>query len=133
MGLIQPQPGNDFVSSVNPDSLTGRGLDVAVARYVFGNEVEERINPKTREKDALYRLAVGDWIPVPFYTASLAVSIQVELKLKDHGWKRRGVGTRPISQRDVLVVLEHRDGRVVEASGAFETALCRAALKALTP
>ena len=37
------------------DNLTGRELDMAVARHVLGYEVEERIDTTTGEKDAFSR------------------------------------------------------------------------------
>ncbi len=116
---------------VNPDDVSGRDLDAMVAQHVFGLVVEPRVNASTGERDVLYPLPSGDWVRVPFYTASLAASMLVELKLKDHGWKRVGEQSRPASSHDVRVVLVHRDGRSVAAAGPFETALCRAALKAL--
>jgi hypothetical protein len=114
---------------VNIDALIGRELDVAVARRVFGYEVEERANTRTGEKDAVYRLAGTDWLRVPFYSTSLAASVQIELELQKKGWKRQEARAR--AQGDALVVLKHADGRTVEAFGPENEALCQAALKAV--
>jgi hypothetical protein len=120
---------------VNIDALTGRELDVAVAGRVFGYEVEERANTRTGEKDAVYRMAGTDWVRVPFYSTSLAASIQVELELQKQGWKRQEVraGSHWNEPGGVRVVLEHADGRTVGAFGHPDEAHCRAALKAVAP
>jgi predicted RNA binding protein YcfA (HicA-like mRNA interferase family) len=117
---------------MNVDQLTGRELDVAVARRVFGYEVEERANTRTGEKDAVYRMAGADWVRVPFYSTSLAASVQIELELQKKGWKRQEVrGSHWDEPGGVRVVLEHADGRTVGAFGSENEALCRAALKAV--
>ena len=110
-----------------------RELDVAVARRVFGYEVEERANTRTGGKDAVYRMAGTDWVRVPFYGMSLAASVQIELELQKKGWKRQGVraGSHWTEPGGVRVVLEHADGRTVGAFGSESEALCRAALKAV--
>jgi len=119
---------------VNIDALTGRQLDVAVAREVFGYQVEERPNSRTGELDAVYN---GDmegrspaWVRVPFYSTSFATSIYVEMTLQQRGWRRKEAQEgEPTDRR---VVLDHADGRTVEAVGHEDEALCRAALKAVT-
>jgi hypothetical protein len=120
---------------VNVDALTGRELDVVVARRVFGYEVEERVNTRTGEKDAVYRVAGTDWLRVPFYSTSLAASVQIELELQKKGWKRQEMraGSHWNEPRGVRVVLERADGRTVGAFGHPDEALCRAALKAIAP
>jgi len=40
---------------VNVDSLSGRELDMAVARRVLGYKVEERVNATTGEKETMCR------------------------------------------------------------------------------
>lgn len=111
------------------DEVSGRELDVLIARHVFGLEVEPRVNARTRERDAVYRLPSGDWVRVAFYTASMGASINVQLAISDLGWT--WVGPRERSTGNVRVVLEHADGRTVEATGPINEALCRAALKAV--
>lgn len=119
---------------MNLDALTGRVLDAAIARQVFGHQVEERPNPRTGELDAVYNAGLDATNPtlvrVPFYSVSFATSVQVELELHKRGWKREDspAGT---SRDTPPVVLKHSDGRTVEASGRFEEALCRAGLKAV--
>ena len=107
-----------------------------VAQQVFGLEVQVPLNLKTGQKDAVYNAhpygQFPEWVPVAYYSSSLAASMQVEAKLLERGWKRKDqpAESQPGPSHDVPVLLEHRDGRIVTASGAFETALCRAALKA---
>jgi hypothetical protein len=119
------------------DDLTGRELDAAVAARLFGHVVEERANARTGQRDYVHvtrpYTPTRDWVRVPHYNSSLSASITVEAELQRAGWTRKGAGYRPGPSRDVTVVLEHRDGRVVEASGPFETALCRAALRVVAP
>jgi hypothetical protein len=117
---------------MNVDAFIGRALDAEVARRVFGLTVEPRTNSRTGEKDFVYEVQPGQWVVVPFYTGSMAASISVEVALQQRGWKRkewRGAWKAP---NDVRVVLEHSDGRTVEATGPINTALCLAALKAVT-
>jgi hypothetical protein len=114
---------------MNPDTLTGRELDALVAERLFGLEVEVRFNAKTRVKDVVCRAANSQWVRVAFYTASMGASINVELAVRDRGWT--WTGPRERTTGDVRVVLEHTDGRTVEAFGPVNEALCRAALKAM--
>ncbi len=118
---------------MNVDTLSGRDLDAMVAQHVFGLLIEPRTNSRTGEKDFVYEVHPGQWVVVPFYTASMAASISVEVALQQRGWKRkewRGAWKAP---NDVHVVLEHSDGRSVEGVGLLNEALCRAALKAVAP
>jgi hypothetical protein len=123
---------------MNVDQLSGRQLDIAVARLVFGHQVEERPNARTGEPDAVYNASLDanapTWIRVPFYSISIAASIEVELELQKQGWKRQEVraGSHWNEPGGVRVVLEHADGRTVGAVGSENEALCRAALKAVT-
>jgi hypothetical protein len=116
------------------DNLTGRELDMAVAKHVLGYEVEERINPTTGEKDAFSRQpghGTG-WVRVAFYGASIGASLNVEYELQHRGWRRRvtGIVTEPTTLDEVI--LDHGDGRSVKAVGESRgEALCRAALKAV--
>lgn len=103
---------------------------MAVARHVFGRVVEERVNSRTREKDVVYRVSEHGWVRVPEYSRSLTASIEVEKKLEDLGW-RRHVPPAGLHQGVMGVTLVHRDGSRVDATGPFQAALCRAALKAL--
>jgi hypothetical protein len=72
---------------------------------------------------------------VPFYSISLAASIEVELELQEKGWRRQEVraGSHWNEPGGVRAVLEHADGRTVGAFGSENEALCRAALKAVSP
>ncbi len=117
---------------MNIDELTGRALDALVAERVFRLEVEVLPNPQTGEIDAFCRAASGQSVRVAFYSRSLSASLTVEAELLRVGWARvdHQAGARSITA-PVRVLLKHRGGRTVEASGPFETALCRAALKAV--
>lgn len=118
---------------VSLDDLSGRALDAAVARHLLGLEVEERTSTKTREQDYVCREPGKDWNLVAYYSASLAASIRVEVELQRHGWKRqeRRTGANWKEPGSWRVVLEHADGRTVEAVGQPDEAICRAALKAV--
>jgi hypothetical protein len=116
------------------EELSGRALDLAVARHVFGHDVEERPNLRTGEMDAVYstghRTSNATWVRVPLYSRTLSATIQVEVELEKRGWNR--IEPQERASGNVRVVLEHADGRTVEAMGHPEEAMCRAALKALT-
>jgi hypothetical protein len=116
---------------MNGDELSGRALDAEVARRVFGYEVEPRTNARTGEKDYVQRTPSGrDWVRVAFYSVSGA-AINVQAELEGRGWKRIVLATvQWHSPNDAHVVLEHADGRRVEAHGPMNTALCLAAIKA---
>ena len=100
---------------------------------MFGHQVEERPNLRRGETDAVYstssRSSNATWVRVPLYSTNLSASVQVEVELQKRGWTR----TEPLvgAPGDVRVVLEHADGRTVEAFGPLNVALCRAALKAV--
>ncbi|HEX9155971.1 MAG TPA: hypothetical protein VF819_10430 [Nitrospira sp.] len=97
------------------DQPTGRELDAAIAQHVFGYEVEPRVNARTRETDYVQRTPSGDdWVRVAFYSAGDA-AINVAVELQNRGWTRR----MPLVKEhgEVTVVLEHTDGRTVEAFG----------------
>ena len=117
------------------DDLADRELDAAVAREVLGLPVEAVTNARTGERDYVYASRPGapDRVRVPSYTASMGASITVEVELQKRGWKRKewrgGVHWNEPSY--ARVILEHTDGRTVEASGPVNEALCRAALKGL--
>lgn len=117
--------------NLNPDTLSGRALDPAVAERVFKLEVEQRTNARTGQVDYVCREPGRDWNRVALYAASLSASSKVELELERRGWKRR---ERSVSgpATPATVVLVHEDGRTFEAEGAsLGAALCRAAVKAL--
>ena len=116
---------------MNVDTLSGRDLDAMVAQHVFGLVIEPRTNSRTGEKDFVHEVHPGQWVLVSFYTASMAASISVEVALQGRGWKRKEWRGAWKSPNDVRVVLEHSDGRTVEAVGLLTEALCRAALKAV--
>jgi hypothetical protein len=67
------------------------------------------------------------WVRVPFYSISLAASIEVELELQKKGWKRQEVraGSHWQEPGGLRVILEHADGRTVGAFGLENEALCR--------
>ena len=116
---------------MNIDALSGRELDTAVAKRLFGYAIAERVNPKTGKPDAVYRLPSGDWARVPSYAARITASIQVEVRLEDLGWKRLPA---PKVTGPQEVVLVGKDGRSVKAKGeSLGEALARAALKAVMP
>jgi hypothetical protein len=120
---------------VNVDALTGRELDMAVAKHVLGYEIEERVDTTTGEKDAFSRpRGQGKgWVRVASYGASMGASLNVEYELQHRGWTRRV--TRTVKEPTTLaeVILDHRDGRSVKAvAESLAKALCRAALKAVT-
>jgi hypothetical protein len=120
---------------VNVDDLTGRELDMAVAKHVLGYAVEERINTTTGEKDAFSQQPGQGkaWVRVAFYGASMGAALNVEYELQHRGWRRRGV-TGTVKEPTTLaeVILDHGDGRSVKAVGESRgEALCRAALKAV--
>jgi hypothetical protein len=127
-----PRQHRETVCPLNLETLNGRELDMAVARHVFGRDVTERVNSRTKEKNVVYRVSELAWVRVPEYSRSLTASIEVENKLADLGW-RRHVPPAGLHQGTSGVKLVHRDGRRVEASGPFQTALCRAAVKATAP
>lgn len=115
---------------MNSDVLRGRDLDGAIARHLFGLEVEPRTNKRTREPDVVYRLPSGDWVRVSFYSERMGPSLEVSYRLSQLGWERRAGP----NWNDPHVRLVHTDGRVVEAEGrTVDEALCRAALKAVSP
>jgi hypothetical protein len=122
-----PRQPRDVVRPLDLVTLSGRDLDSAVARHVFGFVVEERVNSRTREKDAVYRVSGQAWVRVPEYSQTLTASIALEAKLATLGWRRHvpPVGLHPTTPGVMEVTLVHRDGSRVEASGPFETALCR--------
>lgn len=119
------------------DILSGRLLDAAVARYLFGLEVDERDNNRTQKKDVVCRAPGQQWVRCAFFAESKGASLNVEYELRQRGWMWRRDG-RPGSRWSQpgfgRVVLDHKDGRTVEAVGAtLNEALCRAAVKAVTP
>ena len=118
------------------DSLDGRALDAAVARHLFGLEVEERIGTRTGLKGIVCRQPGKDWNLLPLYAVSAVATFNVKDELAKRGWTWHEGRPRPQqSQRGAgRVFLDHTDGRVVEAEGAsVEEALCRAAVKAVAP
>jgi hypothetical protein len=125
--------GSTYELTVNRDELSGRTLDAEVARRVFGYEVEWRTNARTSETDYVQRTpSGGDWVRVAFYSSSGA-AINVQAELERRGWKRIVLPTvQWHSPNNAHVVFEHSDGRVVAASGPVNTALCLAAIKAVT-
>lgn len=119
------------------DGLCGRELDVLVAQYLFGLEVQRRTDPTTGEQDHFYnarpQARAPSWVRVPEYGRCVVASLDVEKKLEDLGWRRHTPppGWRPGPPHVITIVLEHRDRGRVQAVATFETALCRAALKAV--
>lgn len=113
-----------------PDDLSACDLDPVVAERVFGLRVEERVNARTGQRDFVNATPSGrDWVRVAFYSGSMGAALEVEYQLHKRGWRRTEPRGRATS--DVRVVLEHADGRTVEATGPANEALCRAALKAM--
>lgn len=125
------------MAAPNFDELSGRDLDLAVARHVFGHQVEELRNSKTGEMDAVYNVGRDANAPsrvrVPYYSGNLSASIRVDVEVQKQGWKwqERRTGAHWNEPSGVRVVLEHADGRTVEATGHPDEAICRAALKAV--
>lgn len=123
---------------MNSPELSDSALDAAVARDVFGLEVEERTNTRTRERDFVERTPSGrDWVRVAFYSRSMGASLEVVAELRKRGWTRVDTlwreGSRWNEPGDPRVILQHDDGRRVEATGPANEALCRAAIKAVAP
>ncbi len=117
---------------MNVDTLSGRELDAMVAEWVFGLHVERRTNSRTGERDFLYAVHPGQFVRVPFYTASMGASITVEVEMQQRGWKRIVLASvQRKAPNDAHVLLVHSDGREVSAAGLLNEALCRAALKAV--
>jgi hypothetical protein len=119
----------------NADILSGRLLDAAVAQHLFGLEVEERTNNRTQQKDVLCRAPGQQWVRCAFFAESTGASLNVEYELRQRGWTWRRE-ERPVSRWSQpgvgRVVLDHKDGRTVEAVGTtLSEALCRAAVKAV--
>lgn len=117
------------------DELRGRELDTQVAQRVFGLQIEPRVNARTGETDYFHPLRPGaapnEWVRIPFYSVSLAAAINLEVELQHRGWRRADSNVKDTG--DVRVILQHTDGRRVEAFGRAPAALCRAALKAFSP
>jgi hypothetical protein len=112
------------------DNLSGRELDAAVAAQLFGLVAEPRVNTRTRERDAVYRLPNGDWVRVAFYSERMGPCLNVEAWLREQGWERIApTGKAPAGE--VEVVYQHKDGRTLGARGRLNEAVCRAALKAM--
>lgn len=115
------------------DQLSGRKLDAAVAQHVFGLHIEPRTNARTGETDYVHPLRAGappdEWVPIPFYSISLAAAIPLEVELQHRGWQR--VDSSSQDTGDIRVILLHTDGRRVDGFGRAPVALCRAALKAI--
>ena len=116
------------------DQPTGRELDAEIARRVFGLEVEPHVNSITGKTDYVHRTASGlGWVPVAYYAERMGASLEVEYELRKRGWTRVDTPLRVGSQwnepSDPTVILEHIDGRPVEAVGPVNEAICRAALK----
>lgn len=119
---------------MNPDELIGRALDATIAQRLFGLEVQERRNSRTGQLDVVYRIGRDDsWYLVPQYSLAMAPSITLENELTQKGWHRVRLATDPlpVPGEPSSVKLRHDDGRIVEAIGLGEEALCRAALKAV--
>lgn len=125
--------------AVDVDGLCGRDLDALVAESLFGLEVQRRPDRATGKQDVFYnttpRARAPSWVRLPEYSQCLAASIDVEKKLQEWGWRRHTPppGWRPGPEQAITLVLERRDKRRVQAVGPYETALCRAALKAVIP
>jgi len=119
---------------VNPDDLSGRPLDAAIARHVFGLEIEERTNTKTGAKDWVCREPGKQWLVVSFY-GSLAASVKLNVELQRLGWqvKASPFGRRPDPAGTYLVTLVNGEQQVDAAGRSYEEALGRAALKAVQP
>jgi hypothetical protein len=115
--------------------LTARFLDAAIARHLFGFEVEPRRNARTGELDYVCRRPGQEWSRVPFYTcASDVMTLAVEFKLSDLGWKLTPASdARRQATGSVRVVLERNGEQVEGAASTFEAALCVAALRAVGP
>ena len=57
------------------DQESGRALEAAIARRLFGLETEERQNTRTRERDFVCREPGKQWVRVPYYTRNLSASV----------------------------------------------------------
>lgn len=79
---------------VSFDDLSGRQLDLAIARHVFGHQVEERLNSRTGELDTVYNAGMEAdapiWVRVPSYSISLDASSWLSLSSR----RRAGSGRK---------------------------------------
>lgn len=120
--------------TANIDELTGRELDALVAERVFGLTIEPRTNTRTGERDYVHALTPGAppeaWVRIPYYSVSMAAAINLEVGLQKRGWRR--VDSNVKDTGDIHMILQHTDGRRVDAFGRGPVALCRAALKVVT-
>lgn len=116
-----------------PDKLTGRELDGRVAARLFGLMVEPHVNLRTGKPDVVYQLPSGDWVMCAYYSSSGPASLTLALRLRELGWSRTDNLLSTFSWNaatDPRVILKHRDGRIVEATGHTQLeALARAAVK----
>ena len=94
-------------------------------------EVQDRTNLHTGEREWVYNVGApgpAAWVRVPYYTRNVAACSKVEIWLAANGW----MSTEPPTAGPTghfVAVFEHRDGRIVKATGPYEEAVCRAALK----
>lgn len=111
------------------DDPTGRAWDAAIAHDLFGLEVEERTNTRTKARDFVCREPAKHWVRVPYYATSFSASLKVGDALRQRGWNW---WFAPIAGPVVEVPITHEDGRTVKGERASTgEAPCRAALKAL--
>lgn len=118
-----------------PDHLSGRSLDAEVAPRLFSLSVQPRENSRTHQLDFVYQVHVGQLVQVPYYSSGSAW-LNVSEELSKRGWTKvpmpRHLGTQWNEGDGPTVVLQHADGRRVEATGPENVALCRAALQAVS-
>ncbi len=118
---------------VSIDELSGRVLDAALARHLFGFQVEARCNARTGELYYVERREGEDWSRVPCFSAAGSYwALAVEFKLSDFGWHLTPASeARRQATGHVRFVLERDGARVEGTAGTFEAALCVAALRAV--
>jgi hypothetical protein len=117
---------------MDPDLLSGRDLDVAVAAEVFGLEVMGRTRNRIGDTEFSCRAPGEDWHRVPLYS-SLSASLSLESKLRDLGWMVKRSPFAQVTEPSGRVVATLEGGAAqVQGTGAnFEEALARAALRAM--
>src|SRR5712692_975898 len=91
------------------DDLTGRELDMAVAKHVLDYEVEERINTTTGEKDAVSRQPEPAWL-APRLTPHRTRGMRSVLPGVRHGGRHPSPQTDPRAQEPSLGKYRRRTG-----------------------
>ena len=114
------------------ETLTGRPLDAALERRLFGYDVEERVSSRTHKPELLRRLDNDVWVVIPYYSTRMSAGLNVGDQLRRLGWTvdEASSNRRPDVGGRYFVTLNGHEGERVTASGeSWELALARTALK----